>query len=119
MVLIRPPADPSKPDGEKIDSRLNFAGSSDRAGGFIQPSMAVRPLSRAHGAISDRRVGPGSALSQGKFDPNSILTKGLLPKLFGLFDLTEILRSGVDLDKAPTLITEQLKLLDGLPAEAQ
>lgn len=119
MVLISPPTDPSNPDGEKIDSRLTFAGSSDRAGGFIQPSMAVRALSRAHGAISDNQVRPGSALSQGKFDPNSILTKGLLPKLFGLFDLTEILRSDVDLDKAPTLITEQLKLLEGLPAETQ
>ncbi|MBF6339726.1 hypothetical protein IU450_28105 [Nocardia abscessus] len=97
--------------------KLDFATGTDKGGGFIEPSVGVSALSRKHGAIGDSSVGPGSALSQGHFDPTAFLA-GALPKLFGLFPLLDILvKDAVDLVRAPNLITEQLGMIDSLTSE--
>jgi nucleoid-associated protein YgaU len=88
---------------------LDFAGDSDRGGGFVQPSVGVRALSRAHGAVGDDGSSAGG-ITAGKFDPTQFL-KGVMPKLFGLIELTEILDvTGVNstLAAAPKLAADQL-----------
>ncbi|WP_067540234.1 LysM peptidoglycan-binding domain-containing protein [Nocardia crassostreae] len=96
--------------------KLDFAKGSDQGGGFIEPSVGVAALSRSMGAIGDSDVAPGSALSQGTFDPTAFLA-GALPKLFGLFDLVDIIAKGTGFDQAPNLIAEQLGMIDSLAAE--
>jgi hypothetical protein len=88
---------------------LDFAGGSDRGGGFVQPSVGVRALSRAHGAVGDDGSSAGG-ITAGKFDPTQFL-KGVMPKLFGLIELTEILDLtgiGSTLAAAPKLAADQL-----------
>ncbi len=85
---------------------ISFGGGTDKAGGFVQPDLPVRGLSRAIGIVGDidSVVNPPSPASA--FDPEKFLA-GVLPKLFGLFELTDILALA-GLDKAPTFITDQL-----------
>ncbi len=86
------------------EAKLNFAGSSDRGGGFVEPSVSIQALSRRLGAVGDRGESGGDDITQGTFDPGKFLGSAL-PKLFGLFDLkTILLKAG--LDDAPALITE-------------
>ena len=51
------------------------------------------------------------------FDPSSFLS-GVLPKLFGLFELTDVLAI-VGLDKAPSFITDQLDKVAALIADVE
>ena len=79
---------------------LSFGGSttagSDSAGGFLQPDMPIRGLSRIKGTVGDVA---GTATSG--FDPSAFLA-GALPKLFGIVPLVDLLdAAGVDLDDAP------------------
>ncbi len=92
-------------------------GSTDRSGGFLQPDIPVRGLSRALGTVG--QVGSLVDPPAGKhpFEPLDFLD-GVLPKLFGLFSLVDILR-GVGLDKAPAFVTEQLGEIAGLLADLQ
>jgi hypothetical protein len=86
------------------EATLNFAGASDRGGGFVEPSISVKALSRALGAVGDDGSSGGDDITKGKFDPNKFLGSAL-PKLFGLFDLKEILLGGL-LGEAPTLTAD-------------
>lgn len=93
---------------------LNFAGASDRGGGFIEPSVGVKALSRSLGAVGDDGSSATGGIAQGQFDPKKFL-EGALPKLFGLFKLQDIIPAGLAnalLDEAPKLITEQGDLAD-------
>jgi hypothetical protein len=94
---------------------IQFGGGTDKSGGFIQPDLPVRGLSRAIGIVGDvdSVVNPPSAASA--FDPSKFLS-GVLPKLFGLFELTEIL-AVAGLDKAPAFITDQLDKISALMAD--
>jgi len=102
------------PPGDKAElylmldggTKLDFAGASDRGGGFVEPSVAIKALSRQLGAIGDDGSTPGG-VTEGKFNPANFLGP-LLPKLFGLLDLTDILNIGGPLAEAPKLIGEQL-----------
>jgi LysM repeat protein len=97
----------------KDPTTLNFAGASDRGGGFVEPSVGVKALSRSLGAVGDDGSG-ADGIAQGKFDPKEFL-EGALPKLFGLFKLQDIIGdSAINglLDEAPKLITEQGDLAD-------
>jgi len=94
-------------------AQLDFAGGSDRGGGFIQPSIPVRALSRAHGAVGDDGSG---GITNGQFDPAEFL-KGALPKLFGLIELIDILPKGLGLDTAPKLVSDQLGFLKTVQGE--
>jgi hypothetical protein len=96
---------------------VDFTGGSDRAGGFVAPNLAVRGISRALGAIGES----GDAASRfdaGQFDPTSFLA-GALPKLFGLFSLSDLLEAGGGLDEAPAFVADALEPVIKLLAEAQ
>lgn len=90
---------------------MSFGARTDRAGGFIQPDLPVRGLSRALGTVGDIDDLVNKPASE-KFNPEKYLA-GVLPKLFGLFDLVDILRA-VGLDGAPKFITEQLNRVASL-----
>jgi hypothetical protein len=99
------------------ESKLDFAGDSDRGGGFIEPSVAVNALSRLQGAVGDAGKTAGG-IADGVYKPGNFLG-GALPKLFGLFDLKDILVDIPDLPltNAPKLIAEQLGFIGAVGAE--
>jgi nucleoid-associated protein YgaU len=96
------------------ENKLDFAGGSDRGGGFIEPSVAVNAISRTQGAVGDKGEAAGG-IKDGQFNAEAFLGTAL-PKLFGLFDLNEILTPGT-LAQAPKLITEQLDLIGSVASE--
>ena len=85
---------------------IAFDTGTDRAGGFVKPDLPVTQLSRKLGAI-----GPLAAAGGG-FDPAALLA-GVMPRLFGLFNLADVLQLG-GLDKLPKFITEALDQVDAL-----
>lgn len=98
---------------------LSFGGStnagSDRAGGFMQPDLPIRGLSRVKGTVGDVA---GSA--KGHFKPTDFLA-GALPKLFGLVPLVDLLdAAGVDLSKdAPAVISEALDSIESFLSDLE
>lgn len=101
-----------------VQAPVDFSDGSDRAGGFIEPNLQVRGLSRTLGAVGEDGTGP-SGLGQGRFDPEAFLA-GAMPKLFGLFSLLEILdAAGLDLEMAPDFVTEALDAVSSITSEAQ
>lgn len=98
--------------------KVEFGGGTDKAGGFIQPDLPIRGLSRVLGAVGDvDSIVSGAPM----FDPSAFLS-GVLPKLFGLFDLVEIFAdvTGVDpLAAAPSFISEALDRIAALFADLE
>ncbi|HSN55413.1 MAG TPA: hypothetical protein VLT32_12110 [Candidatus Sulfomarinibacteraceae bacterium] len=98
---------------------LSFGGNtnagSDRAGGFMQPDLPIRGLSRVKGTVGDVA---GSA--KGQFKPADFLA-GALPKLFGLVPLVDLLDAvGVDLDKdAPAVVSEALDSIESFLSDLE
>jgi hypothetical protein len=90
------------------DATMSFGGStasgSDRAGGFIQPNIPIRGLSRTKGTVGDIETA-----SEDDFNPEDFFgdMENLFPKLFGIVPLVELLVGG-DGDLAPTVISESL-----------
>jgi hypothetical protein len=84
--------------------------STEHSGGFIKPNINVGALSRVIGLAGD-----SANVATNTFDPTTFL-KGALPKLFGLFDLIDLLdtTTGLDLSKAPSFVTETLDRIAGL-----
>lgn len=97
----------------KTGATISFGASTDKAGGFVQPDLPVRGLSRALGAVGDLDDLVNEPVL--KFNPEKYLA-GVLPKLFGLFDLVEILEK-VGLGGAPKFITEQLDRVSAMLAD--
>lgn len=95
-------------------AQISFGSGTDKAGGFIQPDLPVRGLSRVLGAVGeiDDLVNKPPAE---RFNPTKFLA-GALPKLFGLFSLVDILEV-LGLDGAPAFVTEQLDRVAGLLAD--
>jgi hypothetical protein len=96
-----------------LDSPLPIAygGGTDRAGGFVQPDLSPTQLSRALGAV-------GELVAQGGgFDPKQLLGDAL-PRLFGLFDLWEVLET-LGLDELPRFVTESLDQVTALLTDLQ
>jgi hypothetical protein len=91
--------------------------STEKSGGFLQPDIPVRGLSRTLGTVGqvDSLVNPPAGKQP--FDPLTFLD-GVLPKLFGLFSLVDILEA-VGLDKAPKFVTETLDEIAGMLADLQ
>jgi hypothetical protein len=91
--------------------------TTEKSGGFIQPNIPVRGLSRALGTVGqvDSLVNPPAGKQP--FDPLTFLD-GVLPKLFGLFSLVDILEA-IGLDKAPKFITETLDEIASMLADLQ
>ena len=83
------------------------SSGSDKAGGFIQPDLTVAGLSRLNGTVNDL-----ANVANNVFDPAQFLA-GVLPKLFGLVDLVDILELvGLDLDDAPAVVSETLNRIE-------
>jgi hypothetical protein len=74
--------------------------SSDQAGGFATPNLAVSTLSRELGPLAGKAA---DAIAD-TFDPASFFQKGLA-QLFGTFDLTDLLPPGTLGANAPKLRT--------------
>jgi hypothetical protein len=91
--------------------KIDYGGGTDRAGGFVQPDLAPRQLSRALGAVG------ALAPAGGGFDPKQLLD-GVLPKLFGLFDLWEVLEA-LGLDELPRFVTESLDQVAALATDLE
>lgn len=83
---------------------------SDKSGGFMQPDVPVKGLSRIAGTVGDV-----AGMATGTFDPAAYLA-GAMPKLFGLVPITDIL-SLVGLDKAPNVISEAVDRIEGFLAD--
>jgi hypothetical protein len=98
----------------KTPAFMQFGARTDRTGGFVQPDLPVRGLSRVLGTVGDLDDLVNKPPAQ-KFNPQKYLA-GVVPKLFGLFDLVDILRA-VGLDGAPTFVTEQLDRVGSLVAD--
>lgn len=96
---------------------IAFGGGTDKAGGFIQPDLPVRGLSRAIGIVGDIDSVVAPATPGLDFDPASFLS-GVFPKLFGLFELTDILAIA-GLDKAPSFVTDHLDKIAALLADVE
>ncbi len=94
---------------------IDFSGGSERSGGFVAPNLAVSGFSRALGAIGANGAAP-SPFDAGSFDPSSFLS-GALPKLFGLFDLVELLEVA-GLEDAPVFVTDALEAVGAVVGEA-
>jgi hypothetical protein len=95
-------------------ARISFGGGTDKAGGFIQPDLPVRGMSRVLGAVGDIDDLVNKPPAE-RFNPTKFLA-GAMPKLFGLFDLVDILEV-LGLGGAPAFITEQLDRVAGLLAD--
>ncbi len=94
------------PSANKVD----FTKGSDKGGGFLAPNLAVQGLSRLRGAIGDP-----TGYQPGGFDPGAAFGS-LLPKLFGVFELTDLL-SG--LLPVPEFIATALDDVEQLLADLQ
>ncbi len=97
---------------------LSFGGSptagSDKAGGFMQPDLPIRALSRVKGTVGD-----AAKTATGDFDPAAFLS-GALPKLFGLVPLVDLLAAvGVDLSDAPSVVSEALDRIEGFLSDLE
>ena len=98
--------------------QIVFSQGTQSSGGFVRPDLPVRGLSRSLGTVGRDVDDLVAAAPDQKFDPDKFL-KGVLaelPKLFGLFELTDIL-AAVGLDGAPKFITESLDQIAGLLAD--
>ena len=87
-------------------------GSTERSGGFVKPDQEIALLSRAKGTLG-KLVPAGT----GTFNPAQFLGAAL-PKLFGLFDLSEVLEA-LGIDKMPAFVTETLGAVQGLLADVE
>ena len=85
-------------------------GSTERSGGFVDPAQQIAGLTRGLGTVGDLK-----GATSGQFDPQDLLGNAL-PKLFGLFKLTDLLGL-LGLDEAPTFVTEALGAIQGLLAD--
>jgi hypothetical protein len=101
-------------------SNLEFAGQSDRSGGFVTPSLAVSGLSRLTGPIGGKvEDAIGSAGSKGQFNPAQFFA-GVNAKLFGVVKLTDLLKA-IDFDpsKVPTFVAQTLDVAASLADNAR
>ena len=103
-------------DPEMPLPRIGFGDSggvgSDRAGGFIQPNLTIAGLSTEAGPVGDLQSVAGDS-----FDPAAFLGDAM-PRLFGLFKLTDLLKAG-GLDQAPKLVTDALDSATALVREIE
>jgi hypothetical protein len=107
----------AEPDAAKPLPRIGFGGGagdvgSDKAGGFVQPSLTIAGLSLRQGPVGDL-----ASVAAGSFNPTDFLGDAL-PKLFGLVSLADLLPDGL-LDEAPSLITDALGALTAIEKEVQ
>ncbi|MSR56220.1 MAG: hypothetical protein EXS05_00915 [Planctomycetaceae bacterium] len=79
---------------------LGVAFSSEKAGGFATPNLGISSLTRKHGPVAGK-VADAVADS---FDPSAFFGKGLA-RLFGTFDLADLLPPATLGQNAPKMVT--------------
>jgi len=83
-----------------VADTLGTSFSSDKAGGFATPNLAVSTLTRSLGPLA----GKAADAVTDAFDPASFFQKGIA-QLFGSFDLTDLLPPATMSKNAPKLRT--------------
>ncbi|MDP9388370.1 MAG: hypothetical protein M3Q48_10815 [Actinomycetota bacterium] len=96
-------------------AKVSYSEGTDRAGGFVEPNLPVTQLSRRLGAVGELASKPGQP--PGTFDPKQLLA-GVAPRLFGLFDLADVLPA-LGLDQMPKFVTEALDRVSALLADLE
>ena len=95
---------------------LEFAGQSDRSGGFVTPSLNVTGLSRLTGPIGGDIA---DAISAGQFKPDKFFA-GIGAKLFGVVELSKLLKQlPFDPANVPTFVGQALDLATTLAENAR
>lgn len=88
---------------------VDFTGASGSGGGFLAPNLPAQALTRLQGVVGD----PGGYTSSGLVPETAF--SALLPRLFGIFDLTELL--GTDLPM-PAFVSAALDDVSALIGDA-
>jgi hypothetical protein len=86
---------------------LPFGNKGDRAGGLLQPSMAVSGLSRRLGPVGG--AGALAEMAVGTFDPKNFFAGAPQPaRLFGVFLLDQVLAriTGSSASDTPRIVTQ-------------
>jgi type VI protein secretion system component Hcp len=96
------------PLGGMVANTLGVDFSSDKAGGFATPNLAVSTLSRNLGPLA----GTAANAVTDTFDPSTFFGTGLA-MLFGSFDLAQLLPSSTLGGNAPKLRTSTSDIPDG------
>lgn len=87
---------------------LSFTNSSDRSGGFLDPSQTIDGVSRRLGPVADV-----ASTALGSVDPGKLF--GSVGKLFGLFNLADILPAS--LQELPGYAARALDIAGALDGE--
>ena len=89
--------------------KVDFGGKGDRGGGLVQPSLDVAGLSRSLGPVGGD-LGKVADLAAGKFDPSAFFAGAPGPKLFGVFELQQVLGiiTGTTPGDVPRMAIEKL-----------
>lgn len=99
---------PDDPFAAMVADTLGVDFSSDQAGGFATPNVGVSALTRKLGPLAGKVE---DAISD-TFDPDEFFEEGLA-KLFGSFDLKDLLPSGTLGKNAPKMTTESQDIPGG------
>jgi hypothetical protein len=91
-----------------VPNTLGVNFTSDQAGGFATPNLAVSTLTRELGPLAG--TAPNAVLDN--FDPTTFFQKGMA-QLFGTFDLVDLLPSSTLGTNAPKLQTASQDILGG------
>lgn len=96
--------------------KMEFAGQSDRSGGFVTPSIDVTGLSRLTGPVGGEindLIGAAAGLPA-KFKPDKFFA-GVDAKLFGVVELTKLLQlTDFDPAKLPKFVAQTLDVASTL-----
>jgi hypothetical protein len=102
-------------------SPLEFAGQSDRSGGFVTPSIDVTGLSRLTGPVGGEindLIGAAAGLPA-KFKPEKFFA-GVEAKLFGVVELSKLLgEMDFDPPKLPKFVAQTLDVASTLAENAR
>jgi len=97
--------------------KLEFGGGSapagsDKAGGFLTPTLPIEGLSRLSGTVGDI-----TGMATQDFKPDQFL-KDSLPKLFGIIPLLDLVEAVTgDLLKVPNVVSEALDRVEAFLAD--
>jgi hypothetical protein len=103
-----------------LSTALEFAGQSNRSGGFVTPSLNVTGLSRLTGPIGGNIADAiGTASSIGQFKPDQFFA-GVGARLFGVVKLSDLLKQlPFDPDNVPSFVGQALDLATTLADNAR
>lgn len=100
---------PQNPFAGLVADTLGVRFTSDKAGGFATPDMDVSCLTSALGSLA----GDVDKAAANTFDPAAFFPPGGLAKVFGSFDLADLLPSSTHDQNAPKIQTESKDIPGG------